>query len=285
MNAVKRKINKHGMNMDFLNETQNIRKILLLSLVVTPKSKQDRGIQSTPNKKNTLVRSPNGLVIVVRKVKCYYYNRKKILLISSHESVFFFQIIKYQEIYFGPMSLRAQICSSPMADITLTTRSFPSPKPSLICTQTNKTYRLVILVCHEKTQLLDDWSFVPFLSKPIYHVYKVFLIKTIYDTVSNNDYMFDDFKLVWHVLLLDESICLNHLTLTDKPQPLTSLSCKCTNDTTKLVTKTPMFMFTYHKYSFHLYNLFYYDIKCQMNYLQFQKCIFDLPNKSMTLSK
>ncbi|MFS7972092.1 hypothetical protein Hanom_Chr09g00840701 [Helianthus anomalus] len=32
------------------------------------------------------------------------------------------------------MSLRAQICSSPMADITLTTRSFPSANPSLICT-------------------------------------------------------------------------------------------------------------------------------------------------------
>lgn len=35
--------------------------------------------------------------------------------------------------YFGPMSFRAHICSSPMADITVTARSFPSPKPSLIC--------------------------------------------------------------------------------------------------------------------------------------------------------
>lgn len=31
------------------------------------------------------------------------------------------------------MSLRALICSSPIADITLTTKSFPSAKPSLIC--------------------------------------------------------------------------------------------------------------------------------------------------------
>lgn len=40
----------------------------------------------------------------------------------------------YLNAYFGPMSLRAQICSSPIADITDTTRSFPSAKPSFICT-------------------------------------------------------------------------------------------------------------------------------------------------------
>lgn len=35
--------------------------------------------------------------------------------------------------YFGPMSLRAQICSSPIEDMTVTIRSFPSANPSLIC--------------------------------------------------------------------------------------------------------------------------------------------------------
>lgn len=35
--------------------------------------------------------------------------------------------------YLGPMSLSAQICSSPIEHMTDTTRSFPSAKPSLIC--------------------------------------------------------------------------------------------------------------------------------------------------------
>ncbi|KAJ6288027.1 hypothetical protein OIU77_026303 [Salix suchowensis] len=34
--------------------------------------------------------------------------------------------------YLGPMSLKAQICSSRMEDITVTTSSFPLPNPSLI---------------------------------------------------------------------------------------------------------------------------------------------------------
>lgn len=36
------------------------------------------------------------------------------------------------------MSLRAQICSSPIADMTVTTRSFPSANPSLIYTKERK---------------------------------------------------------------------------------------------------------------------------------------------------
>lgn len=36
------------------------------------------------------------------------------------------------------MSLRAQICSSPIADMTVTTRSFPSANPSLIYTEESK---------------------------------------------------------------------------------------------------------------------------------------------------
>lgn len=40
------------------------------------------------------------------------------------------------------MSLRAQICSSPIDDITVTTRSFPSANPSLIYMQLKSKHKL-----------------------------------------------------------------------------------------------------------------------------------------------
>jgi hypothetical protein len=43
----------------------------------------------------------------------------------------------YGFFHLGPMSFKAQICSSPMADITVTTKSFPSANPSLICHHNN----------------------------------------------------------------------------------------------------------------------------------------------------
>lgn len=43
------------------------------------------------------------------------------------------------------MSLRALICSSPIADITLTTKSFPSAKPSLICPYSKQENNQLIL--------------------------------------------------------------------------------------------------------------------------------------------
>jgi len=60
--------------------------------------------------------------------------------------------MKQGTIYFGPTSLRAQICSSPMEDITVTTRSFPSPNPSLICIARKKHHYLDSVV-HKLSKL------------------------------------------------------------------------------------------------------------------------------------
>ena len=45
------------------------------------------------------------------------------------------------------MSLRAQICSSPIADMTVTTRSFPSANPSLIYIQESIQRYLISMKC------------------------------------------------------------------------------------------------------------------------------------------
>jgi len=60
--------------------------------------------------------------------------------------------MKQGTIYFGPTSLRAQICSSPMEDITVTTRSLPSPNPSLICIARKKHHYLDSVV-HKLSKL------------------------------------------------------------------------------------------------------------------------------------
>jgi hypothetical protein len=53
------------------------------------------------------------------------------------------------------MSFRAQICSSPIADMTVTTRSFPSANPSLIYTKESKDKKFSLYRRKNKESIRD----------------------------------------------------------------------------------------------------------------------------------
>lgn len=93
------------------------------------------------------------------------------------------------------MSFRAQICSSPIADITETTRSLPSANPSLICTQGLRTYSAIRIFFLKKKERQNTSC-----------TYRKSLRKTTISMNQKHDQRLGKFQVQFSVLQLNSNV-------------------------------------------------------------------------------